>query len=133
MPMPPQLPDAEAQALAAGFVHRLAAAVKSVTVKEDALVAGQPVTTVAGVIDTEALFEAFADVAGLADMPGAPAFDAGEIADDLSDIEVTLALSEPAHLLRAAFVDFDVDGADVRLVYRLTGVDVPVKLPRFSA
>jgi hypothetical protein len=98
---------------------------------EDALVAGQPVTTVSGVIDTEALFETFADLAALADTPGVPAFAAGEIVEGVTDIEVTLVLSEPAHLLRAAFVDFEVEGADVRLVYRLTGVDVPVKLPRF--
>jgi hypothetical protein len=129
MPVPPQLPDAEAEALAAGLVHRLAGAVESVEVKENEIAAGQPVTTVAGVIDTQALFEAFADLAGLADLPGAPAFDAGEITDSLSDIEVTLVLSEPSHLLRAAFVDFRVEDADVRLVYRLTGVDVPVTLP----
>jgi len=132
MPAPQQVPDAETQALAAGLVHRLAGAVKSVTVKEDALVAGQPVTTVSGVIDTEALFEAFADLTGFAELPAAPAFDAGELAESVSDIDVTLVLAEPTHLLRAAFVDFEVEDADVRLVYRLTGVDVPVKLPARS-
>jgi hypothetical protein len=130
MPMPQTLPDGEAQALAAGLVHRLAGAVESVQVTENEIVAGQPLTTVAGVIDTQALFEAFADLAGLADLPGAEAFDAGEITKSLSDIEVTLVLSEPSHLLRAAFVDFRVEDAEVRLVYRLTGVDVPVTLPR---
>jgi hypothetical protein len=90
------------------------------------------VTTLSGVIDTEALFEAFADLAGLADLPAAPALDAGELAESVSDIDVTLVLAEPTHLLRAAFVDFEVEGADVRVVYRLTGVDVPVKLPARS-
>ncbi len=133
MPLPQQVPDAERRALAAGLVHRLAEAVESVTVKENELVAGQPVTTVAGVVDTASLLEAFADLSGLAEMPGTPDFDSGEIADNLSDIEVTLALSEPEHLLRAAFVDFEVEDADVRLVYRLTGVDVPVALPRIGS
>jgi hypothetical protein len=129
VPLPRELPNAEEKALAALLVHRLAGAVESVDVRENELVSGQPVATIAGVIDTEALFEAFADLAGMAELPGAASFDAGEIAESVSDIDVTLVLAEPTHLLRAAFVDFRVEDADVRLTYRLTGVDVPVTLP----
>lgn len=129
MPFPEQTAGPQAQALGAGFVHRLGRAVESVTVDEGALVAGQPVTTIRGVVDTKALFAAFAELAGLADL-AKQSFDAGEVADRIGDIDVTLVLSEPDHLLRAAFVDLEIDGAELGVVYRLTGVDVPVTLPR---
>jgi hypothetical protein len=117
--------------LSAAAFQQLARYVKDVRVSEHQLVQGKPVTTIAGEIDTEGMFEAFAKLGSFAPSGSLDLSDAGI---DLGDIHAVLTIDERTRLLDSAFVDFSLGAegktVDVELRYRLATANEPVELPR---
>lgn len=130
-PMPGAATAGSGGTMSAGAFQQLARHVKGVRVSEHQLIDGKPVTTIAGEIDTEGMFEAFAKLGSFAPSGSLDLSDAGI---DLGDIHAVLTIDERTRLLDSAFVDFSLGAegktVDVELRYRLATANEPVELPR---
>jgi hypothetical protein len=130
-PMPGAVTAGSGGTMSAGAFQQLARHVKGVRVSEHQLIDGKPVTTIAGEIDTEGMFEAFAKLGSFAPSGSLDLSDAGI---DLGDIHAVLTIDERTRLLDAAFVDFSMGAegksVDVELRYRLATANQPVQLPK---
>lgn len=116
--------------MSAAAFQQLASYVKAVRVTEHQLVAGKPVTTIAGEIDTEAMIEAAAAFGSLAQPD---TVDLSKLGLDIGDIHAVLTLDERTHLLDSAYITFAMSAegknAEIELRFRLTSANEPVKLP----
>jgi hypothetical protein len=97
------------------------------------------VTIVAGQIDTALLLESLAsELRAAAGFPGSELFSFDEIAKHLGDVTLSLMLSDRTGLLHGALISMEVKGdgaggaAKLQVIYRLTSVNEPVKLPAVS-
>lgn len=124
-------PTGSRGAVSADAVQQLARYVKDVRVREHELIDGKPVTTIAGEIDTQGMFEAIAKLGSFAP---SGSFDFSGAGIDLGDIQAVLTIDERTRLLDTAFVTFSmsVEGksAEIEIRYRLTSANEPVELPR---
>jgi hypothetical protein len=116
--------------VSAAAFQELARYVEDVRVTEHRLIAGKPVTTIAGEIDTAGMMQSFAKLGSLAeDMD----FDLSKLGLDIGDIHAVLTIDERTQLLDSALVSFELkaDGKRVKLDlrYRLASANKPVKLP----
>lgn len=117
--------------VSADAVQQLARYVKDVRVTEHQLIDGEPVTTIAGEIDTQGMLEAIAKLGSFAP---SGSFDFSGAGIDLGDIEAVLTIDERTRLLETAFVTFSMSAegkrAEIEIRYRLTSANEPVELPR---
>jgi hypothetical protein len=108
--------------------------VLDVRVTEDQFLAGEPSATIAGTIDTAGLVKAAARLDGFSQLVGEAAPQLSEVAEHLGDTSAVLVISERTHLVRAAVIDLTIeqDGKELelRLIYRLRGVNKPVQMPK---
>jgi hypothetical protein len=115
--------------MSADAFQQLTRYVKAVRVNEHQLIGGKTVTTIAGEIDTQGMFEAFTKLSSFAPS-GIDLSDAGI---DLGDIEAVLTIDERTRLLDTAFVGFSMSAegktVEIELRYRLASANQPVKLP----
>jgi hypothetical protein len=70
-------------------------------------------------------------------LPGSELFSFDEIARHLGDVTVSLMLSDRTGLLHGALISMRIsddgsDEAELQVIYRLTSVNEPVKLPAVS-
>ncbi len=109
----------------------LARHVKAVRVAEDQLLEGRPVAIVAGEIDTAGLIRSLAELGGVREL--APGLDLDELGASIGDIEAVLTIDEQTRLLTSALVTLSVDAdgehVELRLTYRLTSWNEPVRIP----
>ena len=128
-PAPPGLAGSGGTMDAAAF-QQLARHVKDVRVSEHQLIDGEPVTTIAGSIDTQGLIESAAQLGSLAPS----GFDLSDAGIDFGDIEAVLTIDERTGLLDAALVTFSMSAAgktlEMQVRYRLASANQPVELPR---
>lgn len=116
--------------MSAAAFQELARYVKAVRVTEHQLIAGKPVTTIAGDIDTRAMITAFAKLGSLTE--GA-SLDFSELGLEIGDIHAVLTVDERTRLLDSAFITFAMSAegksAEIELRYRLASANQPVELP----
>lgn len=110
-----------------------ASCVKRVDVAPGRNLNGEPVTRVAGVIDTACILRAASKMSGLSEAAGQP-FDLGELAKHVEDVRATLFVSDRSHLLVGGVITTKVTAQgqtlDLQLSYRLTNVNEPLRFPR---
>lgn len=113
----------------------LARYVKDVRVTEGRELHGERVTTVTGVIDTAGLVGALSKLSGLQQRSFAGP-DLSELRKHVGDIHAVLFVSDRTLLIRGAVLtttlDFQGHEVELRIVYRLLGVNRPVEIPRPS-
>jgi carbon monoxide dehydrogenase subunit G len=114
--------------------QELARYIHDVRVTEHEQIAGKPVTTITGKIDTTGMLEALAKLESLSGTGnGSFSFDLDELGVKLGDITAVLSIDETAHLLNSAFVTFVMEAQgqklELQLQYRLTSWNRPVELP----
>jgi hypothetical protein len=138
MPVPPDVGAASGSMGAQAF-QELARHVQDVRVTEHRQVAGKPVTTIAGEIDTAGMLETFSKLGSLSGAGGDNAGFAFELDDlglELGDIEAVLSIDERTHLLDAALVTLAIEAQgkklELELRYRVTSWNQPVELPAVS-
>jgi hypothetical protein len=128
VPVPPALQTAN-QAWGAFATSGLAGCVKKVDVAAGRKVNGEPVTRIAGVVDTLCAFEAVNRVASV----GQATPDLDQVRDFLGDARATLFVSDRSHLVIAAVLSLDVEAQGQKMTfdvsYRLTSVNEPVRFP----
>ena len=112
----------------------LARYIHDVRVTEHQQIAGKPVTTITGKIDTAGMVEALAKLGSLSGTGnGSFSFDLDDLGVKLGDITAVLSIDETAHLLDSAFVTFVIEAQgqklELQLQYRLTSWNKPVELP----
>ena len=117
--------------------QELARYIHDVRVTEHQQIAGKPVTTITGKIDTAGMLEALAKLGSLSGTGnGSFSFDLDDLGVKLGDITAVLSIDETAHLLDSAFVTFVIEAQDqkleLQLQYRLTSWNKPVELPSVS-
>jgi hypothetical protein len=114
-----------------GIVGDLAKYVKSVDVHERTVVAGEPGTTVVGVIDTAGLVKAAAGLSTFSRAAGVPSVD--ELTKHLGDTRAILVISARTHLIRTAVVTIDVKAGDkstkVQIFYALRSINRRISIP----
>jgi outer membrane lipoprotein-sorting protein len=113
----------------------LARYVKDVRVTEGRELHGERVTTVTGVIDTAGLIGGLSKLSGLQQQNFAGP-DLSELRKHMSDIHAVLFVSDRTLLIRGAVLttglDFQGHQVELRIVYRLLGVNKPVEIPQPS-
>lgn len=113
----------------------LARYVKEVRVTEGRELHGERVTTVTGVIDTAGLIGALSKLSGLQQQSFAGP-DLTELRKHVGDIHAVLFVSDRTLLIRGAVLtttlDFQGHQVELRVVYRLLGVNGPVDIPQPS-
>jgi hypothetical protein len=118
--------------LSAGAFQQLARHVRDVRVSEHELIAGKPVTTIAGAIDTEGMLESLTDLDSSSFAEGFP-LDFSKLGIEIGDIQAVLTVDERTHLLDTATVALSMSAQGKRmqleLRYRLTSANEPVSLP----
>jgi hypothetical protein len=111
--------------------------IHDVRVTEHQQIAGKPVTTITGGIDTAGMLKSLAKLGSLSGTGnGSFSFDLDDLGVKLGDITAVLSIDEAAHLLNSAFVTFVIEAQDekleLQLQYRLTSWNKPVELPSVS-
>ena len=118
--------------VSAAAFQELARHVEDVRVTEHQVIQGEPVTTIAGEIDTEGMLESIAQLGSLAEDASFD-FDFSKLGLDIGDIHAVLTIDEQTHLLDSALVSFamSAEGKSVELDlrYRLASANEPVELP----
>jgi hypothetical protein len=131
MPVPSGLGSGGTMSAAA--FQQLARHVKDVRVTEHQLIGGKPVTTIGGEIDTAGMLEAALQLGAVAGELEGFSLDFSKLGIELGDIEAVLTIDERTHLLDTAFVTFSIaakgEQIDLKLQYRLTSANEPVRLP----
>jgi hypothetical protein len=117
VPVPADAAAAQQNAALGGFDFM--PYIKDVDVEEGKLVAGEPMTKITGVIDTEGLVDGVLgpQLGGVSELSGLGAFGAA-----FEDTRAVIYLSEVTHLPMRGLVD----------MYALEGVNEPVKIPNPS-
>jgi hypothetical protein len=107
--------------------------VKDVRVADGTPVDGEPTTRISGEVDTAGLVRS---LSGLGSLPGGGSlgsFDTSKLADQLGDVRAILLVSKRTNLVRMAIVELAVEAegrtAELKLVYRLTSANRPVRIP----
>jgi hypothetical protein len=102
--------------------------VTDVRVEEGAMLGGEPMDRVSGVIDTSAALSGLLGTLGGTGVAGL-----GSASDILGDIRAVLHVSETTHVPMRTLVDLPLKVADEKVVMHidllLTGVDKPVAIP----
>ena len=134
--LPPSADDSsQAQALLSGF--DLTRYIKSVSVDETAMMGGEPVAKIVGVIDTAALLKGLLSQLGPALQGGPSSSEVSGLSDNLGDARAVLYLSERTHILKRALLDLTVkaDGKKVgiHMDLALLSVNEPVQMPGVGA
>jgi hypothetical protein len=113
----------------------LARYVKDVRVTEGRELHGERVTTVTGVVDTAGLTGGLAKLSGL-EQRGFATPDLAELREHIGDIHAVLFVSNRTMLIRGAVLTtklkFQGHEIELRVVYRLLGVNKPVEIPQPS-
>ncbi len=122
--------------MGADAFQELSRYINDVRVTEHQQIAGKSVSTITGDIDTAGMLEALAKLGSLSapgGTSGAFSFDLDDLGVKLGDITVVLSIDEATHLLSSAFVTLVIEAQDqkmeLRLQYRLTSSNQPIKLP----
>jgi hypothetical protein len=117
--------------LTAAAFSELTKHVRDVRVTEGQVVRGRAVSIVAGELDTAGLVGAMSGLSGLGDLGGG--FDLDDLRSQLGDVEAVLTIDEGTKLLTAALVTLSIgsgdETVDVRVDYRLTSSNEPVRIP----
>jgi hypothetical protein len=115
------------------IVGELSRYVKSVSVRENSVVAGTPGTTISGVIDTAGLVKAAAGMSIFSQAAGAGSTALDEMAKNLGDTRVVLFIAKRTRLIRSAAITLELEAAGqeakVELFYSLRGINRPVVIP----
>lgn len=132
-----QLPAAAGQSLSsspslgAAAFSQLTRHVRDVRVTEGQVVGGRPVSIVAGELDTAGLVGAMSGLSGLGDLGAG--IDVDDLRSQLGDVEAVLTIDVGTKLLTSALVTLSVgsgdEAVDVRVDYRLTSSNEPVRIP----
>ena len=133
----PQQMNGMSGSMGADAFQELTRYIHDVRVTEHQQIAGKPVTTITGGIDTAGMLKSLAKLGSLSGTGnGSFAFDLDDLDDlgvKLGDITAVLSIDEAAHLLSSAFVTFAIEAQDekleLQLQYRLTSWNKPVELP----
>jgi hypothetical protein len=113
--------------------------IHDVRVTEHEQIAGKPVSSITGRIDTAGMVEAVTKLGSLPTPRGESgtfSFDLDDLGVELGDITAVLSIDEANHLLSSAFITFVVEAQheklEFQLQYRLTSWNKPVELPSVS-
>ena len=125
--------------MGADAFQELARYVHDVRVAEHQQIAGKPVTTIAGEIDTAGMLKAMTKL-GVAlrarRRKPAFAFDLDDLGLKFGDIKAVLSIDEATHLLTTAFVTLGMEAQGKKLNselrYRLTSSNKPIEFPSVS-
>jgi hypothetical protein len=138
MPVPKEM-NGMSGSMGAGAFQELARYVRDVRVAEHQQIAGKPVTTIAGEIDTAGMLEAMTKLGSLSGPGGASSgfsFNLKDLGLKLGDIKAVLSIDESSHLLDSALVTLGMEAQgkklDFEIRYRLTSWNKPVELPSVS-
>jgi hypothetical protein len=119
--------------ISAAAFQQLARYVKDVRVTEHQLIAGKPVATIGGELDTAGMIGAVTKLGSVAGGVEGLSLDFSKLGIHFGDIEAVLTIDELTHLLDSALISFSVgakgEQVDVGLRYRLTSANEPVELP----
>jgi hypothetical protein len=138
MPVPKEM-NGMSGSMGADAFQQLARYVRDVRVAEHQQIAGKPVTTIAGEIDTAGMLRAMTKLGSLSGAGGENAafsFDLDDLGLKIGDISAVLSIDERTHLLDAALVTLGLEAQgkklEFELRYRLTSSNQPVELPSVS-
>jgi hypothetical protein len=139
MPVPKEM-NGMSGSMGAGAFQELARYVRDVRVAEHQQIAGKPMTTIAGEIDTAGMLQAMTKLGSLSGPGGGTGsrfpLNLNDLGLKLGDIKAVLSIDESTHLLAAALVTLglEVQGKklEFEIRYRLTSSNKPVKLPSVS-
>lgn len=140
MPVPAEMKqqlNGMSGSMGADAFQQLASYVRDVRVAEHQQIAGKPVTTIAGEIDTAGLLQAMTKLGSLSGSGnGAFSFDLDDLGLKIGDISAVLSIDERTHLLDAALLTLGLEAQgkklELELRYRLTSSNKPVTLPSVS-
>lgn len=128
------LPAGLDQAFGSFSLEDLAPYVKNVSVYEGEQDRGEPVTVIAGDLDTAGMVKAFARMNGLSQAAGGSAA-LDDVTDKLGDIRALISVSDRTRYVTSAVITLKMDVPEagemaMRFSYRLTSVNKPIVLPK---